>query len=114
ELRNRSGTEDVERRMIKRYSPIVWRAARKIYLLRACCCVSCAFHVLSPLRFPYAFADPAEAMISPSSALGWPDHLDVLASETLDDSLSLFVKCSSMSARTPLCLHRSFRGYPPE
>ena len=48
------------------------------------------------------------------SALGWLDHLDVFASETLDDSLSLFVKGSSMSARMPLALHQSLRDYPPE
>ena len=38
----------------------------------------------------------------------------LLASETLDDSLSLFVKGSSMSVRMPLRLYRSVRGYPPE
>src|SRR6266481_8153286 len=55
ELRNRCRTEDVERRMIKRYSPIVGRAPRKMYLLRACCRVTFIFHVLSPMNFQPLF-----------------------------------------------------------
>src|SRR6266700_6049897 len=51
ELRNRSGTEDVERRMIKRYSPILGRAPRKMYLLCACCYVRSAFHVFVSNEF---------------------------------------------------------------
>src|SRR6266566_8744073 len=55
ELRNRSGTEDVERRMIKRYSPILGRAPRKMYLLCACCYVRSAFHVFVSMNLPFAF-----------------------------------------------------------
>src|SRR4029434_3871661 len=36
--------------MINRYSPIVGRAPRKMYLLRACCHLSFGFHVLSPMN----------------------------------------------------------------
>src|SRR5256885_894561 len=36
--------------MINRYSPIVGRAPRKMYLLRACCNLSFGFHVLSPMN----------------------------------------------------------------
>src|SRR5260370_1092244 len=37
ELGNGVGTKDVERRMINRYSPIMGRAPRKMYLLHARC-----------------------------------------------------------------------------
>src|SRR6266481_5762160 len=54
ELRNGVRTENIERRMINGYPPIVGRAPRKMYLLRSCCFVSCAFHVFSPVNFPCA------------------------------------------------------------
>src|SRR6266851_5758670 len=37
-----------------------------------------------------------------------------IESETLDDSLSSFVRGFLENARTPPALHRSGRGYPPE
>ena len=48
QLRNGLRAKDIERRMINRYSPIVGRAPRKMYLLRTCCHLSFGFHVLSP------------------------------------------------------------------
>src|SRR5438105_8709031 len=57
ELRNGVRTENIERRMVNGYSPIVGRAPRKMYLLCACFLVSCAFHVFSPVNFACAFAE---------------------------------------------------------
>src|SRR2546430_17012651 len=39
-----------------------------MYLLRACCCVSCVFHVLSPVNFPCAFAESAAGYFSAAIA----------------------------------------------
>src|SRR2546423_1533726 len=69
QLRNGVRTENIERRMINGYSPIVARVPRKMYLLRACCCVSCAFHVLSPLNFPWAFAESVDRLLLNSGTL---------------------------------------------
>src|SRR5260370_15678886 len=50
ELGNGVGTKDVERRMINRYSPIMGRAPRKMYLLHARCRESFVFHLVSPMN----------------------------------------------------------------
>src|SRR6266403_4303890 len=47
ELRNGVRTENIERRMINGYSPIVGRAPRKMYLLRH---LSFGLHILSPMN----------------------------------------------------------------
>src|SRR5438876_11970981 len=39
-----------------------------MYLLCACCCISCAFHVLSPVNFPCAFAESAAGYFSAAIA----------------------------------------------
>src|SRR5256885_3799177 len=46
ELRNGVRTENIERRMINGYPPIVGRAPRKMYLLRH---LSFGLHILSPI-----------------------------------------------------------------
>src|SRR5712671_3174571 len=46
ELRNGVRTENIERRMVNGYSPIVGRAPRKMYLLRH---LSFGLHILSPI-----------------------------------------------------------------
>src|SRR5712691_10972502 len=68
ELRNRCRTEDVQRWMIKRYSPIVGRAPRKMHLLRAFRHLSFCFHVLSPMNSLCVFADVGRLLLcSPRS-----------------------------------------------
>src|SRR5258705_9236470 len=52
ELRNGVRTENIERRMINGYSPIVWRATRKKYLLPD---LSLGLHILSPMNFQPLF-----------------------------------------------------------
>src|SRR6267142_6184861 len=47
ELRNGVRTENIERRMVNGYSPIVGRAPRKMYLLRH---LSFGLHILSPMK----------------------------------------------------------------
>src|SRR3989442_1520403 len=47
ELRNGVRTENIERRMVNGYSPIVGRAPRKMYLLRH---LSFGLHILSPMN----------------------------------------------------------------
>src|SRR5258705_2106560 len=47
ELRNGVWTENVERRMVNGYSPIVGRAPRKMYLLPR---LSFGLHILSPMN----------------------------------------------------------------
>ena len=47
ELRNGVRTENIERRMVNGYSPIVGRAPRKMYLLPH---LSFGLHILSPLN----------------------------------------------------------------
>src|SRR5260370_7671262 len=47
ELRNGVRTENIERRMVNGYSPIVGRAPRKMYLLRH---LSFGLHILSPVN----------------------------------------------------------------
>src|ERR1700693_871001 len=44
-LRKHLRTEDVERRMVKRDSPILGRAPVQTYLSSLCCCVILVFHV---------------------------------------------------------------------
>src|SRR5450631_4231088 len=44
-LRKHLGTEDVERRVVKRDSPILGRALGHSYLSILCCCESVIFHV---------------------------------------------------------------------
>src|SRR5712671_800776 len=39
-----------------------------MYLLRACCWISCAFHVLSPVNFPCVFAESAAGYFSAAIA----------------------------------------------
>src|SRR6267142_539665 len=52
ELRNGVRSENVERRMINGYSPIVGRAPRKMYLLPH---LSFGLHILSPMNFQPLF-----------------------------------------------------------
>src|SRR5882762_1459655 len=47
ELRNSVRTENIERRMVNGYSPIVGRAPRKMYLLPH---LSFGLHILSPMN----------------------------------------------------------------
>src|SRR5258705_916078 len=49
ELRNSVRTENIERRMVNGYSPIVGRAPRKMYLLPH---LSFGLHIFSPMNFP--------------------------------------------------------------
>src|SRR6266403_3681368 len=44
-LRKHFGAEDVERRMVKRDSPILGRALCQTYLTSLCCCVILILHV---------------------------------------------------------------------
>src|SRR6266403_1675417 len=44
-LRKHFGAEDVERRMVKRDSPILGRALGQTYLTSLCCCVILILHV---------------------------------------------------------------------
>src|SRR5580704_14665892 len=46
-LRKHFRNEDVERRVVKRDSPILGRAPGQAYLSSLCCCVSLIFHVCS-------------------------------------------------------------------
>src|SRR5882672_10723288 len=48
ELRNGVRTENIERRMVNGYSPIVGRAPRKMYLLPH---LSFGLHIFSPMNF---------------------------------------------------------------
>src|SRR5258707_14958918 len=52
ELRNGVRTENIERRMVNGYSPIVGRAPRKMYLLPH---LSFGLHTLSPMNFQSLF-----------------------------------------------------------
>src|SRR6266850_6500248 len=52
ELRNGVRSENIERRMINGYSPIVGRAPRKMYLLPH---LSFGLHILSPMNFQPLF-----------------------------------------------------------
>src|SRR6266481_8111378 len=49
-LRKHLRTEDVERRVVKRDSPILGRALGQMYLSSLCCCVILIFHVCCLLR----------------------------------------------------------------
>src|SRR6185295_7812055 len=48
ELRNGVRTENIQRRMVNGYSPILGRATRKMYLLAH---LSFGLHILSPMNF---------------------------------------------------------------
>src|SRR3989475_9762475 len=58
-LRKHLRTEDVERRVIKRDSPILGRAPGQTYLSSLCCCVTLIFHVcfflIIGLNFDFSF-----------------------------------------------------------
>src|SRR5580693_298134 len=67
-LREHLRTEDVERRMVKRDSPILGRAPDQTYLSSFCCCVILIFHVcclrIIWLQFDFALRSSYGALSS--------------------------------------------------